>query len=250
MDVLVYSNIKDVYKNTDTLLALKTLALDDLNEDQIRWACKLDYIHTGNVLAEAFNLNKSILSKCATYYEICNDSNAVNELMKVSALYNAFEDDININLDVLGILQNNKELALGYLQQPAFLQRVCQTKATLRALVKDQDYCNVVQATINNYRDVIANTLSSTTYTQTSIGSGSGTWTQHSNKANLIIAYNCYDDSDTDYSIYHGNGAYRVAYVGRHSGNKSLGNTICLRGIKLVGSGASVGRVDYRLYNL
>ena len=250
MDVLVYSNIKDVYKNTDTLLALKTLALDDLTGEQIRWACKLDYIHTGNVLAEAFNLNKSILSNFATYYEICNDSNALNEIAKVGSLYTAFEDDININIDVLYILQNNKALALGYLQQPLFLQRVCQTKATLSALVKDQDYCNVVQATINNYKDIIATTLSSTTPINASVGSGAGTWTQHNNQANLIIAYNCYDDSDTDYSIYHGNGAYRVAYVGRHSGDRSLGDVICLRGIKLVGSGSTVGRVDYRLYNL
>ena len=35
MDVLVYSNIKDVYANTDTLMAIKTLQLDNLMEEQI-----------------------------------------------------------------------------------------------------------------------------------------------------------------------------------------------------------------------
>ena len=30
MDVLVYSNIQDVYANTDTLMAIKTLQLDNL----------------------------------------------------------------------------------------------------------------------------------------------------------------------------------------------------------------------------
>ena len=250
MDVLVYSNIKDVYANTDTLMAIKTLQLDNLTEEQIRWACKLDHIHCGNVLAEVFNLNKTILSKFPTYYHICNDSNAANEIAKVDKLYNAFKEDINVQIDALNILQNNKELALGYLQQHVFLEKVCQTKATLSALVQDQDYCNVVQATINNHSDTIVNTLSSTIPTEGKIGNGAGTWTNEGNKANLIVAYNCYDDNDTDFSIYHGNGNYRVAYVNRHSGNKSLGNVICLRGIKLVGSGSSVGYVNYKLYNL
>ena len=250
MDVLVYSNIKDVYANTDTLMAIKTLQLDNLMEEQIRWACKLDHIHCGNVLAEVFNLNKAILSKFPTYYHICNDSNALSEISKVDKLYNAFEEDINVQIDVLSILQNNKELALGYLQQRVFLEKVCQTKATLSALVQDQDYCNVVEGSINNFSDTIVKTLSSTTPTEGKIGNGSGTWTNEANKPNLIIAYNCYDDNDTDYSIYHGNGNYRVAYVNRHSGNKSLGNVICLRGIKLVGSGSSIGQVNYKLYNL
>lgn len=250
MDVLVYSNIKDVYANTDTLMAIKTLQLDNLTEEQIRWACKLDHIHCGNVLAEVFNLNKAILSKFPTYYHICNDSNALSEISKVDKLYNAFEEDINVQIDVLSILQNNKELALGYLQQRVFLEKVCQTKATLSALVQDQDYCNVVEGSINNFSDTIVKTLSSTTPTEGKIGNGSGTWTNEANKPNLIIAYNCYDDNDTDYSIYHGNGNYRVAYVNRHSGNKSLGNVICLRGIKLVGSGSSIGQVNYKLYNL
>ena len=250
MDVLVYSNIKDVYANTDTLMAIKTLQLDNLMEEQIRWACKLDHIHCGNVLAEVFNLNKTILSKFPTYYHICNDSNAANEIAKVDKLYNAFKEDINVQIDVLDLLQNKKELALGYLQQRVFLEKVCQTKATLSALVQDQDYCNVVEGSINNFSDTIVKTLSSTTPTEGKIGNGSGTWTNEANKPNLIIAYNCYDDNDTDYSIYHGNGNYRVAYVNRHSGNKSLGNVICLRGIKLVGGGSSVGQVNYKLYNL
>lgn len=250
MDVLVYSNIKDVYANTDTLMAIKTLQLDNLMEEQIRWACKLDHIHCGNVLAEVFNLNKTILSKFPTYYHICNDSNAANEIAKVDKLYNAFKEDINVQIDVLDLLQNKKELALGYLQQRVFLEKVCQTKATLSALVQDQDYCNVVEGSINNFSDTIVKTLSSTTPTEGKIGNGSGTWTNEANKPNLIIAYNCYDDNDTDYSIYHGNGNYRVAYVNRHSGNKSLGNVICLRGIKLVGSGSSVGNVSYKHYTL
>ena len=250
MDVLVYSNIKDVYANTDTLMAIKTLQSDNLTEEQIRWACKLDHIHCGNVLAEVFNLNKTILSKFPTYYHICNDSNEANEIEKVDKLYNAFKEDINVQIDVLDILQNKKELALGYLQQRVFLEKVCQTKATLSALVQDQDYCNVVEGRINNFSDTIVKTLSSTIPAEGQIGSGSGTWTNEGNKANLIVAYNCYDDNDTDYSIYHGNGNYRVAYVNRHSGNKSLGNVICLRGIKLVGSGSSVGHVNYKLYNL
>lgn len=250
MDVLVYSNLQDVYANTDTLMAIKTLQLDNLTEEQIRWACKLDHIHCGNVLAEVFNLDKTLLSKFPTYYHICNDSNALNEIAKVTKLYNSFKEDINVQIDALNILQNNKELALGYLQQPTFLDAVCSNKATLSVLVQDQDYCNVVQATINNHSDTIVNTLSSTIPTEGKIGSGSGTWTKEGNKANLIVAYNCYDDGDTDFSIYHGNGNYRVAYVSNHSGNKSLGNVICLRGIKLVGSGSSVGYVNYKLYNL
>ena len=108
----------------------------------------------------------------------------------------------------------------------------------------------MVEGSINNFSDTIVKTLSSTTPTEGKIGNGSGTWTNEANKPNLIIAYNCYDDNDTDYSIYHGNGNYKVAYVSRHSGDKSLGNVICLRGIKLVGSGSSVGYVNYKLYNL
>ena len=250
MDVLVYSNIKDVYKNTDTLLAKKLLTNNNVTPEQIRYALRLDYIHVGNLLAEVYGLNKDILSKCTTYYDLCNDSNAIGETLKVNGLYSAIEQDVNIHLDALDILQNNKNVALGYLQQSVFLEQVCSTKATLKALISDQDYCNVVQATINNHSDTIVKTLSDVTPTSKTIGSGSGTWTHEKGKANIIIAYQCYDDSDTDYSVYHGNGAYRVAYISRHSGTKSIGNIICLRGIKLVGSGASVGNVSYKLYTL
>ena len=250
MDVLVYSNIKDVYKNTDTLLAKKILSLDDVNAEQIRYALKLDYIHTGNVLAEVFGLDSSKLSKCPTYYDLCNDVDAVGEAMKKDYVYEAIKEDLNVYLDALDILQNNKNVALGYLQQSVFLDQVCSTKATLKALISDQDYCNVVQATINNHSDTIVKTLSDVTPTTRSIGSGAGTWTYGVGEANIMIAYSCYDDYDTDYSIYHGNGAYRVAYISRHSGTKSIGNIICLRGIKLVGSGSSVGNVSYKHYTL
>ena len=158
--------------------------------------------------------------------------------------------DLNVYLDALDILQNNKNVALGYLQQSVFLDQVCSTKATLKALISDQDYCNVVQATINNHSDTIVKTLSDVTPTSKTIGSGAGTWTYGVGEANIMIAYQCYDDSDTDYSVYHGNGAYRTAYVQRHSGNTNLANIICLRGIKLVGSGASIGNVSYKHYTL
>lgn len=250
MDVLVYSNIKDVYKNTDTLLAKKLLTNSNVTPEQIRYALRLDYIHVGNLLVEVYGLNKDILSKCTTYYDLCNDSNAVGETLKVNELYSAIEQDVNIHLDALDILQNNKNVALGYLQQSVFLEQVCSTKATLKALISDQDYCNVVQATINNHSDTIVKTLSDVTPTTRSIGSGAGTWTYGVGEANIMIAYSCYDDYDTDYSIYHGNGAYRTAYVQRHSGNTNLANIICLRGIKLVGSGSSVGNVSYKHYTL
>ena len=250
MDVLIYSNIKDVYKNTDTLLAKKILSLKDVNPEQIRYALKLDHIHTGNVLVEVFGLNSTVLSKCPTYYDLCNDVDAVSELFKVANVYNAIKDDINIYIDALEILQNNKNVALGYLQKTAFLEQVCSTKATLKALISDQDYCNVVQATINNHRNTIVKTLSDVASTTRSIGNGAGTWTYGADETNIMIAYQCYDDYDTDYSIYHGNGAYRTAYIQRHSGSIPLDNIVCLRGIKLVGSGASIGNVSYKHYTL
>lgn len=251
MDVLVYSNIKDVYVNTDTLLATKTLSTTtDL--DKIRWACKLDYIHCGNVIADVFDLNKTVLGKCPTYWHICNDSNAVGEIIKVTLLYDAIKDDINTNINTLDILQNNPSVAVGYLQQDWFLDKVSRDVACIRELVKNQSYCNAAATKINNYRANIKRALEGANipYNDAGLGSGSGTFTAGVNTNSLMMTWSCHDDNDTDYSVYHGTGSHRVVYIPRHSGTVAVDHYVSLRGIKLVGSGSSIGSISYRHYNL
>lgn len=252
MDILLYDKINSCKKNIDYVIALRNLKSDNLTVEKVRWCCKFDTVHTGNLLAEAFGLNKSIMQNCPTYESICNTSNAVSEILKVNIVYEAFKDDINVNIDLLSIMQNNEQVAIGYLQNKDILKQVCSNIATLRELVKKQSYCNTVKATINNHRSIILNTLTTNkiSYTDVQLGSGSGTFTHSVGGNNLMLAYSCYDDNDTSYSIYGGEGTHRVHYVGSHSGTVSIDNIVCLRGTKLVGSGNTVGYVKYKLYNL
>lgn len=245
MDILVYSNIKEAYPNIETTIARRVLRKPNVTKYEVKWITTFN-IHLGKALSLSLDLDYPILSQCATYEDIMGNSNAMKECAKVKVLVDAF--GVHSQLETLDILQNYPSVALGYLQDQEFLKKVCSSRETLKELVKNESYCNVVYQTISNHRETILSTLGAGT--TVNLGNGYGTYYHANSLPYIHIPISCYDDSDTDFSVYSYNSNQATVSIPRHSGTETINSGVCLRGAKVVGSGGSVGYVTFTYYNL
>ena len=109
-----------------------------------------------------------------------------------------------------------------------------------------------VASIISNYRSQIVSAISSSSLfskTTTTVGSGAGTTTHGLNTNTIYIPINCYDDNDTNFTVYSGvNTSVQIAYIAKHSGTPAVTVGVGLRGTQVVGTGSSVGNVGFDIY--
>lgn len=223
--------------------------------EKVKWVCNFSTIHLGNVLADLFALDKTILGSCSTYTSICSNTNAISEISKVPKLLSVFADDFNSDLNIIDILLNRPTEAIGYLQNSLFLERVCRNPEAIRLLVKNPSYCSVVYGTISRHRSTIENSLKNYSVNISkgtiNVGNGVGTYNWGGSAPYIVIPKFCYDDkTDTDFNVYSCDSATSIAYIKRHTGNTAITQGVCLRGTKVVGTGSSTGYVGFDYYYL
>ena len=85
---------------------------------------------------------------------------------------------------------------------------------------------SAVASIISNYRSQIVSAISSSSLfskTTTTVGSGAGTTTHGLNTNTIYIPINCYDDNDTNFTVYSGvNTSVQIAYIAKHSGTPAV----------------------------
>ena len=87
------------------------------------------------------------------------------------------------------------------------------------------------------------------TYTKKNVGNGKGTFDDGADTNTIYIPYTCNDDSDTDFVVYYGAGGNKsIASISRHTGNVTVSLGVSLRGVRVVGTGASSGYVGFHVY--
>ena len=130
---------------------------------------------------------------------------------------------------------------------------VAASSTALNAIVKVVSACQAIVTNISTYRSQILSALSSgnefTKTTGQQVGNGNTTVDHGLNTNTIYIPTSCQDDGDTDMAAYSGvNQTTQIVSVGRHNGETAVNTGVALRGVKVVGTGSSVGYFKFDIY--
>jgi len=133
------------------------------------------------------------------------------------------------------------------------MQAVAASSTALNAIVKVVSACQAIVTNISTYRSQILSALSSgnefTKTTGQQVGNGNTTVDHGLNTNTIYIPTSCQDDGDTDMAAYSGvNQTTQIVSVGRHNGETAVNTGVALRGVKVVGTGSSVGYFKFDIY--
>ncbi|MER0279430.1 hypothetical protein ABRY18_04460, partial [Clostridioides difficile] len=132
------------------------------------------------------------------------------------------------------------------------MNAVAGSSIAMSKICKVQNASITVAEKIQSYRTRVITALSNTSLFSKktlTIGDGAGTFTDGINTNTFYIPINCYDDNDTDYTVYYGcKDSLSIVTSSKHSGTITLSQGISLRGVKVVGVGSSRGNVGFDVY--
>ena len=132
------------------------------------------------------------------------------------------------------------------------MNAVSASATAMNAVVKSITACTAIYSSIQSYRNILINTLNAAinfTKTTFTIGDGSGIFDNNLNSNTIYIPIACYDDNDTDYTAYHGFDISKsFVSVAKHAGNVAVSSGVGLKGVRLVGTGGTVGNMAFDIY--
>jgi hypothetical protein len=132
------------------------------------------------------------------------------------------------------------------------MNAVAASATAMNAICKSAIAAQAVYAPIQSRRSTLLTTLadgSKFSKTTVNVGNGAGTFDHGLNTNTIYIPTACYDDGDTDHTVYYGADTSKsVVSIARHGGTLSVTSGVSLRGVRVVGSGSSVGYVTFNVY--
>jgi hypothetical protein len=132
------------------------------------------------------------------------------------------------------------------------MDAVAASATAMNAICKSAIAAQAVYAPIQSRRSTLLTTLaddSKFSKTTVNVGNGAGTFDHGLNTNTIYIPTACYDDRDTDYTVYYGADTSKsVVSIARHSDTVSVTSGVSLRGVRVVGSSSSVGYVTFDVY--
>ena len=136
------------------------------------------------------------------------------------------------------------------------MNAVAASATAMNAICKSTIAAQAVYAPIQSRRSTLLITLadgSKFSKTTVNLGRGTGTFDHGLNTNTIYIPTACYDNSDTDYTVYYGADTSKsVVSIAKHSGSVSVSSGVSLRGVRVVGSsdasGDAIGYVTFDVY--
>ena len=135
----------------------------------------------------------------------------------------------------------------------AAMSAIAGSSTAMSAICKSTIACKAIVAKISSYRSELISALADTTrFTKTTgkdVGDGAKTIDDGIGTNTIYIPVSCYDDGDTDFNAYSGiDQTTNILSVTRHSGTASVTTGVALRGVRVTGTGSSVGRITFDVY--
>ncbi|MBP3342263.1 MAG: hypothetical protein J6K99_07035, partial [Peptococcaceae bacterium] len=133
------------------------------------------------------------------------------------------------------------------------MSAIAKSAVALNRIIKVASACTAIVAKISSYRSNVVSALANTTYfsktSGTTVGNGNTTATAGLNTNTFYIPTGVYDDGDTTFKVYSGvDQSTQILSSASHSGTTTVSSGVALRGVKVVGSGSTVGNVIFDVY--
>lgn len=193
-----------------------------------------------NLLANNDNAMTLIKNDSTAMSHIVNSSTAMHYIANSSI---AMSHIVNTPSAINKVI--NSSVAMG---------RVATTGRALREMCKVESVSIDIAEKMQAYSraSVVSALNNSSLFSKTTVnvGDGSGAVNDGLNTNTIYIPTSCYDDGDTAFAAYYGckNSLTVVPTIAKHSGNVTITSGVSFRGVRVTGSGSSVGYITFDKY--
>lgn len=202
----------------------------------------------------------AILNSSTAMSVIVNTTSVISMLLNNNTYANAILNSstaisyIVNNSTVMSQIANTPSMINTVINNLVAMQKVATTGIALREMCKVQSASIAIAEKMQTYSktSIVSALNNSGLFRKTTInvGSGSGTYDDGINTSAIYIPIKCYDDGDTDFTAYYGckTSLAIVPTIARHKGDVTITSGVSFRGVRVVGTGSSVGYITFDKY--
>ncbi|HBF8686637.1 TPA: phage tail protein [Clostridioides difficile] len=193
----------------------------------------------------------SMLANNNTYFNaISNNSTAMTYVVNSSTAMSYVADSST----AMSCIVNTPSAINKVINSSVAMGKVATTGRALREMCKVESVSVAIAEKMQTYHrtSVVSALNNSSLFSKTTVdvGNGSGTVNDGLNTNTIYIPMSCYDDGDTSFTAYYGckDSLVVVPEIAKHKGNVTITSGVSFRGVKVAGSGSSVGYITFDKY--
>lgn len=202
----------------------------------------------------------AILNSSTAMPVIVNDARAISMLANNNTYFNAISNNstamtyVADSSTAMSCIVNTPSAINKVINSSVAMGKVATTGRALREMCKVESVSVAIAEKMQTYHrtSVVSALNNSSLFSKTTVnvGNGSGTVNDGLNTNTIYIPTSCYDDGDTAFAAYYGckNSLTVVPTIAKHSGNVTITSGVSFRGVRVTGSGSSVGYITFDKY--
>ncbi|HBH1367622.1 TPA: phage tail protein [Clostridioides difficile] len=193
----------------------------------------------------------SMLANNNTYFNaISNNSTAMTYVADSSTAMTYVADSST----AMSCIVNTPSAINKVINSSVAMGKVATTGRALREMCKVESVSVAIAEKMQTYHrtSVVSALNNSSLFSKTTVnvGNGSATVNDGLNTNTIYIPMSCYDDGDTSFTAYYGckDSLVVVPEIAKHKGNVTITSGVSFRGVRVTGSGSSVGYITFDKY--
>ncbi|WP_103013500.1 phage tail protein [Clostridioides difficile] len=202
----------------------------------------------------------AILNSSTAMPVIVNDARAISMLANNNTYFNAISNNstamtyVADSSTAMSCIVNTPSAINKVINSSVAMGKVATTGRALREMCKVESVSVAIAEKMQTYHrtSVVSALNNSSLFSKTTVnvGNGSGTVNDGLNTNTIYIPMSCYDDEDTSFTAYYGckDSLVVVPEIAKHKGNVTITSGVSFRGVRVTGSGSSVGYITFDKY--
>ncbi|MDB3060746.1 phage tail protein [Clostridioides difficile] len=202
----------------------------------------------------------AILNSSTAMPVIVNDARAISMLANNNTYFNAISNNstamtyVADSSTAMSCIVNTPSAINKVINSSVAMGKVATTGRALREMCKVESVSVAIAEKMQTYHrtSVVSALNNSSLFSKTTVnvGNGSATVNDGLNTNTIYIPMSCYDDGDTSFTAYYGckDSLVVVPEIAKHKGNVTITSGVSFRGVRVTGSGSSVGYITFDKY--
>ncbi|HIF5286946.1 TPA: phage tail protein [Clostridioides difficile] len=212
----------------------------------------------------------AILNSSTAMPVIVNDARAISMLVNNNTYFNAISNNstamtyvvnsstamtyVADSSTAMSCIVNTPSAINKVINSSVAMGKVATTGRALREMCKVESVSVAIAEKMQTYHrtSVVSALNNSSLFSKTTVnvGNGSATVNDGLNTNTIYIPMSCYDDGDTSFTAYYGckDSLVVVPEIAKHKGNVTITSGVSFRGVRVTGSGSSVGYITFDKY--
>ncbi|MCV2271341.1 phage tail protein [Clostridioides difficile] len=251
-EIIQKIKIAETLMNSDTamrMIAYNSTCMNFIVNNSDMMQLLADIPSAMNAFANSDSVMEILVNNNTAMGYIVNSSIAMIEMAKSFTSMRAIANS-SIAMNLIA----NNSTAMNYIVESSFVDEVLESGKALREICKVESASFAIAEKIQTYnRKSIIYELDKTdlfSKETVRVGDGNGTVEDGLGTNSIYIPVDCFDDNDTDFTVYCGckTSLVVVPTIPKHHGNREIDAGVSLRGAKVVGVGSTTGYITFDKY--